>query len=133
MKKNIIVFLLLILFIASITWAWSLKQGNTKLEDQVKVLESEKTTLQNKIGKSLLYAKSLDLLFEPVRKQANLPTKQNLSDEEWLSKITEAAKATGDSNLQSNLDNIKKGGNEAQIATVLFMERAVSAIADALK
>ena len=133
MKNNLIIVVLVVLLIVSIGWGYYSYQGKTKLQNQITTLEGEKTTLQNKIGKGLVYAKSLDLLFEPVRKQAGLPTKQNLSDIEWLSKITDATKATGDSKLQSNLDDIKKGGTEAQMGTVLFMENAVSAIADALK
>ena len=50
-----------------------------------------------------------------------------------LLELTEAIKATADSKLQDNLDDMKKGGSEASVATVLFMEHTVSAIVDTLK
>ena len=89
--------------------------------------------LQNKIGKGLVYAEALDLLYEPIRKQMGVPTRQNLSDADWLLKLTEATSATADSKLQGNLDDIKKGGNTASASTVLFMEYSASAIVDSLK
>ncbi|PIS39474.1 MAG: hypothetical protein COT33_01770 [Candidatus Nealsonbacteria bacterium CG08_land_8_20_14_0_20_38_20] len=133
MNKNIIIVVLVVLLIASIGWVLSLQQGKAKLQGQIKTLESEKTVLQTKIDKGLVYAKSLDLLFEPVRRQAGIPIRQNLSEEEWLLGLIEATKATADSKLQNNLNDIKKGGDTASIATVLFMEHAVSAIVDTFK
>ena len=133
MNKNIIIVVLVVLLIASIGWVLSLQQGKAKLQGQIKTLESEKTVLQTKIDKGLVYAKSLDLLFEPVRRQAGIPIRQNLSEEEWLLGLTEATKATADSKLQNNLNDIKKGGDAGTIATVLFMEHAVSAIVDTFK
>jgi len=124
MNKNIIISVLVVLLVIGVGWMYL---GKTKLQDQVK-------TLQTKVEKGLTYAKSLDLLFEPGRKQAGIPTRQNFSnDMDWLSALTEATKATADSKLQDNLDDIKKGGNASSQATVLFMEHAVSAIADVLK
>jgi len=133
MNKNIIIVALVILLIASIGWGWVLQQGKATLQGKIKTLETEKTALQTKIDKGLIYAKSLDLLFDPVREQADIPTRQNLSEEEWLLGLTEATKATADSKLQNNLNDIKKGGDAGTIATVLFMEHAVSAIVDTFK
>ena len=133
MSKNIIIVVLVALLIASVGWGWSLQQGKAKLQGQIKTLESEKVVLQSKIEKGLAYAESLDILFDPARKQAGVPTRQNISEEEWLLGLTEATKTTSDSKLQGNLNTIKQGGNEASAATVLFMEHAVSAIVDALK
>ncbi|MCJ7787086.1 hypothetical protein MUP06_02680 [Patescibacteria group bacterium] len=133
MKKNIILVLLAILLIASIGWAWFLQQEKNKLQEGMKTLEVEKTALQNKIEKGLVYAKALDTLLEPVRKEASLPTRQNLSDIEWLSALIETTKSTADTQLQSNVNDIKGGGDTASRATVLFLEHAVSAIVDVLK
>lgn len=124
MNKNIIIVVLIIILVASVGWVYL---GKTKLQDRIK-------TLETKVEKSLAYAKSLDLLFEPGRKQAGIPTRQNFSnDVDWISGLTEATKATADDKLQKNLEDIKKGGNASSAATVLFMERAVSMIADTLK
>lgn len=133
MNKNIILAVLAILLAASIGWAWFLQQEKNKLQEGMKTLEVEKTALQNKIEKGLFYAKALDMLLEPVRKQASLPTRQNLSDAEWLSAFTAATKSTADTQLQSNVNDIKLGGDIASRATVLFMEHSVSSIVDALK
>ena len=124
MNKNIIISVLVVLLVVGVGWMYL---GKTKLQDQVKAL-------QTKVEKGLTYAKSLDLLFEPGRKQAGISTRQNFSNDiDWLSALTEATKATADSKLQDNLDDIKKGGDTSSQATVLFMEHAVSAIADVLK
>jgi len=134
MNKNIIVVVVLvILLVASVGWGWYSYQGNSKLQDKVKALESEKTTLQGKIEKGLAYAESLDILLDPARKQVGLPVKQNFSETELLSKLEERIKATGDSQLQSDLDTMKKGGNAATTASISFMARATSAIVDTLK
>jgi len=132
-KNNIIVVVLLVLLIAAIGGGWFFWQGKAKLQGEVKALESEKVALQNKIEKGLAYAESLDILLEPARKQAGLPVKQDLSEEELLLKLTDAIQATADSKLQENLATMKKGGNAAQTATISFMEHTVSAIVDTLK
>jgi len=131
MSKNIIISILAVLLVIGVGWLYL---GKTKLQGQIKTLESEKVVLQSKIEKSFAYAKSLDLLFEPGRMQAGIPTRQNFSnDKQWLSALTEATKATADDKLQNNLNDIKKGGDTASKATVLFMDHAVSAMADILK
>ncbi|MEK7120038.1 MAG: hypothetical protein AAB824_00660 [Patescibacteria group bacterium] len=126
MNKNIIVVVLVVLLLASVGWAWSLQQGKIKLG-------SEKEALQNKIDKGLTYAKALDLLLEPARKQAGLPTRQPFSETDWILSLTEATKATADNELQSNFNDIKEGGSAASRASIFFMDRAVSATVDALK
>ena len=63
MNKNIIISVLVVLLVVGVGWMYL---GKTKLQDQVK-------TLQTKVEKGLTYAKSLDLLFEPGRKQAGIP------------------------------------------------------------
>jgi hypothetical protein len=126
MNKNISVLVLVILLVASIVWAWTLKEGNAKLV-------SEKTALQTKIDKSLAYAESLDILFDPGRAQAGLSTRYNLSETETLTKLTDKVQATGDSELQTTLNTLKAGGAGATAASVHFMEYAVSAIVDTLK
>ena len=133
MNKNIIVVVLVVLLIAVIGWGWFLQQGKAKLQGQIQTLESEKVALQNKIEKGLVYAEALDTLLEPVRKQAGFPTRQNLSDIEWLSALTEATESTADTQLQSNVNDITGGGDTASMATVSFMEHTASAIVDALK
>jgi len=133
MNKNIIAVVLAVLLIAVIGWGWSLQQGKAKLQGQIKTLENEKGALQSKIEKGLTYAESLDIIFDPARERAGLPTRQNLSETEMLSKLTETIKAIGDSKLQDDLDIIKQGGNEAGMAIISFMEHAVSAIVDTLK
>jgi Tfp pilus assembly protein PilO len=133
MNKNI-VLILVVLLIAVIGWGWSLQQGKAKLQSQIQKLENEKGILQSKTEKGLAYAESLDILFDPARQQAGLPTRYNLSSEtEILSKLTDTIKATGDSKLQSYLDIMKLGGNEASTATVSFMYYTPSAIVDTLK
>jgi len=133
MAKNIVIGVLVILLFAGVAWGWLSLQAKNKLQDKIVVLESEKVALQNKIGKGLVYAEALDLLYEPIRKQMGVPTRQNLSDADWLLKLTEATSATADNKLQGNLDDIKKGGNTASASTVLFMEYSASAIVDSLK
>jgi hypothetical protein len=133
MNKNI-VLVLIVLLIAVIGWGWSLQQGKAKLQGQIQTLESGKGVLQSKINKGLAYAESLDILFDPARAQAGLPTRYNLSSEtEILSKLTDKIKATGDNKLQGYLDIMKQGGNEASTSTVSFMYYTPSAIVDILK
>ena len=136
MDKNIIIgvfVVLVVLLIAVICWGWSLQQGKTELESQIQTLENENVVLQSKIEKGLIYAEALDTLLEPVRREAGLPTRQNLSDIEWLSALTEKTNSTADAQLQSNVNDIQGGGDAGSMATVLFMEHAVSAIVDSLK
>lgn len=132
-KNNIIVVVLVVLLIASIGGGWFLWQGKAKLQGEVETLEGERIALQSKIEKGLAYAKSLDILLEPARKQAGLPVKRDLSEEELLLELTDAIEATADSQLQDNLDDMKKGGNAASEATILFMEHTASAIVDTLE
>ncbi|MCL5011005.1 MAG: hypothetical protein M1127_02235 [Patescibacteria group bacterium] len=106
----------------------------TKSQSEIKTLESAKVVLQSKVEKGLAYAQALDLLLDPARKQAGLQTKQpNFSETELLAGLEEAIKATDDSKLQDNLVTMKKGGDAASMATILFMEHSVSAIVDTLK
>ncbi len=133
MKKNIVIVILVILLVASIGWGVFVQQQKTKLQAENQTLTQEKVALQTKNEKGLAYAKSLDLLMEPARQQAGLPTKKELTGEEFLLDLTEATQATADSELQSNLDSIKKGGDEASQATFLFMEHTASAIVEALE
>lgn len=135
MNKNdtVVIVVLVVLLIVGLGWGWLSWQGKVKLQREVKTLDSENLALQNKIEKGLAYAESLDLLLEPARKQAGLPVKEDLSDEELLLKLTDAIEATADSKLQDNLAAMKKGGSAAQAATILFMEHVASAIVDTLK
>lgn len=133
MNKNIIIAVSVVLLAITVGVGIFSYQGQTTLKGKIKTLESEKLALQNKINKGLIYANSLDLLYEPIRKQMGMPTRLNLSDTEWLSKLTETTELTADSELQNDLATIKTGGSEASLATVLFIERAVSAIVDVLK
>ncbi len=133
MNKKIIIAVLVVLLIAVIGWGWSLQQGKAELESQITTLSGENEALQNKIEKGLVYAKALDSLLEPAREQAGLPTRQQFSDVDWLLAFTEATKATTDSELQTDLNDIKVGGDAASRATILYMDRVVSTIVDVLK
>ena len=132
-KNNIIVVVLLVLLVASIGGGYFFWQGKAKLQGEVKTLEGEKVALQSKIEKGLAYARALDLLLDPARKQVGMPVKQELSETDLLLKLTDAIKATADSKLQDNLATMKEGGNAAQTATISFMEHTASAIVDTLK
>jgi len=137
MKNNIIVLILAVLLIISIGFGVYSFQKSVKLEKllqtKVQTLEGEKGALQQKLDKGLAYAESLDLLYEPVRKGMGLPTRYNISDVEWVSEFSRVTKAVGDDTLDGLLQEIQAGGSEASMATVRFMERAISGIADSLK
>src|SRR5271157_1671216 len=136
MIKNIIITILVIFLITSVMWGWFLEQGKASLQDQVNIsdsevatLQSEVTTLQNKIGKGLAYAQALNLFLDAARKQAGLQISQQFSsDMDWLLALTAATKATADSELQGNLGTIAAGGTGASTASILYMSQAASSI-----
>lgn len=131
MKKNIGIVILVILLVISVGWGCF---TYVKSQSKIKALESEKVVLQDKITKGLAYAQSLDLLLDPARKDAGLPTKEaNFSETQLLTELEATIKTTNDSDLQDNLATMKKGGSAASLATIMFMEHSVSAIVDLLK
>jgi hypothetical protein len=138
MNKNIIIIIVLaVLLVISIGFGIYSFQKNTKgiepSQAQITILEQEKEVLQQKVNKGLAYAKSLDLLYEPMRKQMNLTTRYSLTDVEWVSEFSKVTKAIGDDTLNYLLKDIMEGGVTSEKATVRFMERATSAIIDVLK
>ena len=141
MNKNIIIAVLAVLLIlsAGCSLYLYLQQGNaTSEEGKVQTISNEnnekaKADLQKKIDKGLVYAKALDLLLEPARKQSGIPTRQNLSDIEWITELTKATKETADVKLLNGLNGITEGGDSSQMASILFMEYSASSIVDVLK
>src|SRR3989338_25317 len=112
MNKNVIIAVLVVLLVISVGFG---------------VYSFQKST------KGMGYAKSLDLLYEPMRKQMNLTTKYSLTDVEWVSEFSKVTKAVKDDTLNYLLKDIMDGGATGEKATIRFMERAVSAIMDVLK
>ena len=137
MNKNIIIAVLIILLVISVGFGIYSFQKNTKgtepSQAQFTTSEQEKEILQQKIDKGLAYAKSLDLLYEPMRKQMSLTTRYSLTDIEWVTEFSKTTKAVRDDTLNYLLKDIMEGGTTSEKATVRFMERAVSAIVDILK
>src|SRR3989344_7230642 len=111
MNKNITIAVLVVLLIVVVGWGWSLQLGKTELQGQITALDGKKEVLQSKVEKSLAYAEALDSLLEPARKQAGLPTRKQFSEADWFLAFTEATKATADSELQIDLNDIKAGGD----------------------
>jgi len=137
MNKNVIIAVLVVLLVISVGFGVYSFQKSTKgtgsSQAQFATSEQEKEVLQEKIDKGLAYAKSLDLLYEPMRKQMNLTTKYSLTDVEWVSEFSKVTKAVKDDTLNYLLKDIMDGGATGEKATIRFMERAVSAIMDVLK
>ena len=136
MNKIIVPILIVLLIIAIGFGAYSFQKGakaGKLLQTKITALEAENGALQQKVNKGLVYAKMLDLLYEPVRKQMGLATRYGLTDANWVSEFSRVTESTGDSALESYFQGILKGDADAQTATVRFMEHAISKITDSLK
>ena len=136
MKKGIVVILVVLLIISIGFGIYSFQKSvktEKSLQVQIDTLTGENGALRQKIAQGLAYAKALDVLYEPVRKQMSLPTRYNLSDMEWMSEFSNTTKAAGDDTLSYLFQDIQKGGSASEMATVRFIERVAVLITDLFK
>jgi len=135
MNQKIVIILICCLLVlsagANIYFIQSNAREKMTLQSEIQTMKKANEVLADKINKAKTYANSLDLLFEPARKEGGIPTRRGeLNEVKWMNDISNAVKATNDSGLENALNDLFKGNQQA-MNTLMYYSAGV--IADTLQ